>query len=288
MESTATLKGAVQFDVPSRASGLTYRVYVAMPIMPPPPGGYPVVYLTDGDGLFGTFQSQALLRQLGGEVVPAIIVGIGYPDSSPLAALRLRNKDLTPPTPDDKVIPMLKAPPFGGQVGGADAFRRFLVDELRPVIAKRASTDPARQILYGDSLGGLFALGVMFQHPADFSTYLISSPSVWWNDRAVLKDEPNFRRGVEAGDVTPRILITVGGLEQQLPARLPPGLAADAIRKLIGDFRMVDNATELASRLKAYRGRGNYEVEMLVFPGETHASVVPASISRSLEFALRP
>jgi hypothetical protein len=51
--------------------------------------------------------------------------------------------------------------------------------------------------------------------------------------------------------------------------------------------RMVNNASELAARLSALRS-ANMVVERTILDDEGHLSVVPASLSRALRFALPP
>jgi predicted alpha/beta superfamily hydrolase len=172
--------------------------------------------------------------------------------------------------------------------GGSELFYRFLTEELRPAIAAAYPTDGADQILYGHSLGGLFTLGVLFNHPSAFSTYLVSSPSIWWDAKTVLKGAPGFARKVEAGEAAPRIMIVVGGDEESVPKRLPPGVSVDQMKASASRFLMVTNARELAERLAALKGAPGYEVKFHAFEDEDHMSVLPASISRTLGFALEP
>ncbi len=63
--------------------------------------------------------------------------------------------------------------------GGGEAYETFLVDELKPFIEARYAVDPARSVLFGHSLGGLFAATVLVRHPRAFSGYLLASPSIW-------------------------------------------------------------------------------------------------------------
>ncbi|PQM29499.1 hypothetical protein CVO77_00810 [Sphingopyxis lindanitolerans] len=289
-QSPAVLTGAIQFDLPSAITERVYRIYVAVPDAPAPPAGYPVVIVNDGNGLFGTAAMQMTLGRFDG-LHPAIIVGVGYPVTDLLQTFALRTLDLTPPTPTDKIPPYLTTGPDyqDATFGGAELFYRFLVEELRPTIAAAYPTDFGDQTLFGDSLGGLFTLHVLFNHPNAFRTYVAASPSIWWNDCAVLKGETAFRNLVEAGRVAPRVLITVGGLEQST-ADLPAvsGAAREAIVKLITDARMVDNARELAGRLSAIESPEGALIRFHEFADETHQSVIPASISRAIGFALKP
>lgn len=283
----ATLSGAVQFDVASHVAGRAYRIQVYRPMLPPPPGGYPVVYVTDGNGLFGTAATQMMLRQFG-ELRPAIIVGVGYPVQDVLQPLVLRNHDLTPETPRENIPPELLNSPLarGATFGGAEAFYRFLVEELRPALAAAYPVNADDQTLFGDSLGGLFALHVLFRHPESFRSFAITSPSIWWNNGAVLTDEAAFRTRVASGGTAPRVLLMVGGMEQRESAGDTAGNAVDQGPAARG--RMVDNVRGLSQRLSSVRGAAGYRVRFDLFPGETHGSVVPSAISRALGFALGP
>lgn len=280
--------GSVQFDLASKEAGRTYRIFVFKPVTPPPPAGYPVIVVTDGNGMFPTAASISLFETLTG-AGSALVVGVGYPTTDFMTPMMLRNRDLTPVTPLSNISQTPGWPaPTAGTYGGAEPFYRFLTRELRPVIAAQYKTDPTRQTLYGHSLGGLFTLGVLFNHPEAFSTYVASSPSIWWNTRAVLKDEAGFVQKVKSGAVSPRVLIMVGGKEQDPPDPLPPGTTRAQEAKLMNDFRMVDNARDLGERLKALKGAPPYKVVVHVFEDEDHMSVIPASLSRAFTFALKP
>jgi predicted alpha/beta superfamily hydrolase len=204
-----------------------------------------------------------------------------------MAPMLLRMRDLTPETPLSRVRPIPGLPPPRAEdYGGAEPFYRFLVEELRPAIAAAFKVDPARQTLYGHSLGGLFTLGVLFRHPEAFQTYAASSPSIWWNRRALLKSVPAFEKRVAAGEAAARVLVMIGGLEQTPPAVPPPGYTAAQMRKLSKDALMVDNARELGGRLEALKGGSGYNARFVEFVDEDHMSVVPASLGRTLSFAL--
>jgi hypothetical protein len=173
------------------------------------------------------------------------------------------------------------------EVGQSEAFYRFIVDELRPAIAALYPVDPANQTLYGHSFGGLFTLGVLFNHPEAFRSYVASSPSIWWNGRSVLRGEAAFTHAVEAKRVAPRILLMVGGREQIVLSDepLPPGMTKEMAEKLTAEARMVDNMRELSTRLAGLKGGPDFTVESQVIDNEDHISVIPASIGRAVTFA---
>ncbi|WP_408590556.1 alpha/beta hydrolase [Novosphingobium sp.] len=168
---------------------------------------------------------------------------------------------------------------------GAEDFFRFITEEVRPAVAAIYKVDLKDQTLYGHSLGGLFTLHVLFNHPDSFRVFVASSPSIWFDDRVVLKDEAAFSQAVMAGKAAPRVLIEVGGLEEGVPKILPPGATESDICKSDARFRMISNACELADRLSRLKGAPGYEVQSHAFDGETHLTVMAASLSRALTFA---
>lgn len=285
-QSPATLRGSVQFDMASKISGRTYRVFVFKPLSDPPPGGYPAVFVTDANMMFpiAATISAAYLMQGGG----ALVVGIGYPAEDPLTPMQMRTRDLTPPTPLSGILQNPGMPPPKAEdYGGAEAFFRFITEELRPAIAAEHAIDPDNQTLYGHSLGGLFVLSALFNHPESFRNFAASSPSVWWNSRAILASEAAFAAEVRAKRATPRVLIMIGAEEQAMPPVPPPNMTRAQTRRLLAQARMVDNAAELAERLRRLRGGPGYVVRFVNFADEDHMSVVAASLSRTLAFALR-
>jgi hypothetical protein len=227
----------------------------------------------------------AMLQQF----APALVVGVGYPTTDPRELGTLRCRDLTPPTPLENIRITPGQPPATSEnYGGSPQFLRFLTEELRPLIASRWSVDPKSQTLYGYSLGGLFTLSALFSDPTAFSTYVAGSPSIWWNDRAVLEGVPDFARRIEAGEASPRVLVSIGAFEQDgTRTPTPPGMTPEAVRALVESACMVDNARELGQRLAALDGHGAYEGRFHLFDGEDHQSAMAASIGRALDFALR-
>lgn len=282
------LPGSSRFDLASKISGRAYRIFVAKPLMPPPAAGYPVLIVTDAALTFPITAGQNLSFAFDGGQA-ALVVGVGYATGDPAAPMRLRTRDMTPETPLSRIRTLPGQPaPKAQDYGGAEPFYRFLVEELRPAIAATFPTNPADQTLYGHSLGGLFALGVLFNHPEAFRTYAASSPSIWWNRRALLRGEAAFARRVRAGDVAARVLVMIGAREQTPTDPPPAGMTRAQMRQLAKAGRMVDNARELGARLSALKGGPGWEARFVEFADEDHLSVVPASLGRTLSFALRP
>ena len=163
---------------------------------------YPVLYMQDGQNLFDAHRAYVpgnhwRLREAADAAIgertarPMIIVGV----------------DHAGPARADEYTPV-KDPRHPGTGRAAD-YARFLIEELKPAIDARYRTlpGPADTAVGGSSLGGLISLDLALKHPDAFRGAIVMSPSVWWADRAILRD-------VDAYDgPPPRIWIDIGGRE---------------------------------------------------------------------------
>jgi uncharacterized protein len=254
--------GASQIDITSR-NGRNYRIFISVPSLPPPPGGFPVLYLLDGNASFATAMDTAAvqMRPSGGTgLAPGIIVGIGYPRETPFDMER-RTFDYL--APGGNPGPVFK-------VGGAAQFAAFIETELKPMLASSFPIDAARQALFGHSFGGLFVLWSLFTQPEAFQAHIAASPSIWWNERAILSNADAYIQRQSSATKT-RLLITVGGLEREIP------FAG-------GKLNMVADAEALRARLRA-KAEGSLEVSYAEIADETHMSVIPSAIGRGVRFA---
>lgn len=159
--------------------------------------------------------------------------------------------------------------------GDADNFLLMLEQEIRPFVEARYKLIADQQAIYGYSLGGLAVLRHMFRNPQAFNSFIIISPSIWWDNQVVLTDEAAFSSRVKNEDMNIRVLLTSAGDEQNCSA---PGASATC-----SSARMVDNASELAARLQAINPE-KLQVTRVIFEGESHASVPWAAVGRTLSF----
>lgn len=149
---------------------------------------YPVLYLHDGQNVFDAQAAgaewqvdEAAQRGVAsGRLRPFIVVAVSSVDAT-------RWDDYTP-TVVSAVPPGQTALERRG--GGAPAYARFLVEELKPAIdarfrTRRGSADTA---VGGSSLGGLVSMWLALHRPETFGAALVVSPSVWWDDRFILRD----------------------------------------------------------------------------------------------------
>lgn len=273
-----TLPNTQFWDMRSRNANREYRIFAFKPADAPPPEGYPVIYLLDGNALFATMvdavRAQSRIQKRTG-VSPAVVIGIGYPSDALFDASRYY--DYTMPTPPEQLISGPEGKPWP-ELGGVDAFTAFIEQDLKPEVERRFPIDFGRQAVLGHSLGGLFVLQTLFDHPDMFQTYVAGSPSIHWNKPFMAEAEQRFVSWLEQWDgqldgssrpKKPSLLITAGELEQSHPSR------------------MVENARGLAQRFAQIAERGKeLRVEYCEFAGESHISVLPALISRAVRFAL--
>lgn len=139
---------------------------------------YPVIYLLDGSA-DEDFIHVAGLVQFGSfswiRMIPeSIVVGIANVD---------RKRDFTSPSKNEKDHEELPTS------GGSTRFIEALAKEIRPLIGKLYRTQ-GPSTLIGQSLGGLLATEILYTRTDLFDNYIIVSPSLWWNDRSLLKKDP--------------------------------------------------------------------------------------------------
>lgn len=284
-----TLLGAEYFDFTSQITGREHRLFISVPTGDAPPEGFPVFYIFDGNGCFATVAEIMRSRAPADGLRPVIVVGIGYATDDLMTAMVLRMKDLSTPASAEwlATLPFVIPGLTVELTGGLDDFIRVVEEEIRPAIARLAPTNPSDQTVMGHSLGGLAVLRMLFTRPERYRTFVASSPSIWWSDQAILADEKSFCVRVAAGEASPRLLIEVGGREQTAEPSALRHFKSMAEAQASADFcGMVAKARALGQRLKAVKGSDGYVAETVVFTDEGHGSVLPAAISRGLQFAL--
>jgi len=142
---------------------------------------FPVLYLHDGQNLFDGATSfiPGMDWHVGqtadqwideGRVEPLIIVGI-------YNAGKQRLGEYTP----------TRVPRLGG--GGASRYAKFLLEEVGPFVQSRYRVLEGAENtgIGGSSLGGLVSLYLGLRKPRIFGKIVALSPSVWWNERVILR-----------------------------------------------------------------------------------------------------
>jgi predicted alpha/beta superfamily hydrolase len=263
------------------------RISVAAPAVAAPGADVPVLYVVDGDVLFGMAAEIARAVTSVAGFPAHYVVGIGY-DAAYADFLKLRTADLTPPIGADALesLGALGTAIGGDRGGGADAFLTFLVDTLRSEIATRyPQTMGGTPVLFGHSLGGLFTAHALLTRPDSFASFIVSSPSLWWDGFSILQKLPAFKERLAALPEQPRVFVDVGGKEQDLPTSVPEGLGVtlEDARAQIRAARMVDGAREFADALD---DAGMMNLRHVAFAEEDHVSAAQAGILHGMRFAL--
>jgi enterochelin esterase-like enzyme len=146
-----------------------------------PPVGAPLLVLHDGQNLFEPDRAHvpgqhwrvaetADALMAAAKLPPMLIAGIDHLGED-------RGAEMTP-TMGDRV-----------GMGGAAVYGRFILDDLVPFLARTygVRTDADGVAMGGSSLGGLVTLAIARQFPGRLSRLLVMSPSVWWDDRVILR-----------------------------------------------------------------------------------------------------
>jgi uncharacterized protein len=212
---------------------------------------YPVIYLLDGSAdedfihIVGLvqFNSFEWIKQ----VPKSIVVGIATVD---------RRRDFTFATAiqeDSKKYPT---------AGHSGKFILFIEKELQPFIEKKYRVNNDKTII-GQSLGGLLATEILLKKPALFNTYIIISPSLWWNNGSLLN---------ETTDILPEhfnqpTAVYIGvGKEGPTPTAIARVMEADA--------------NLLAEKIKGTQSK-NVKVFFDYLPHENHATIMHQAVSNS-------
>lgn len=270
--------------------GRRYRVQVSVPEAAAPKGGYPVLYVLDGNGWFGPAVDIARMREYE-KLSPTIVVGVA-PDGKAYFDVS-RSYDFTPPGTKD--------PDFEGiKLGGADEFLAFLDQVVQPWVGAHYPVDVHRRILFGHSMGGSFVLHALFRSPGSFDVYLAASPDIGLGDEIVPKEAPAFES--DPRRILPRLLVTVGSLEdapspalmddyrrwytahpEEIPGMTPDQAVAELFSGADG-YDKIGRTRALVQKLE----QSGVAAEFVEFDGDEHMAAAISALNRGIPFALRP
>lgn len=163
---------------------------------------YPVLYMQDGQNLFDP--QRAYVPGNHWHLKEAADAAIGERRAQAMIIVGI---DHAGPGRIDEYTPVKDRKHEGG--GRAADYARFLAEELKPVIDGRFRTlpDPADTAVGGSSLGGLVSLFLVLHRRDLFSRAAVMSPSVWWSERAILREVDAF------SGPPPRLWLDIGGRE---------------------------------------------------------------------------
>jgi uncharacterized protein len=166
----ASLFGTRQHELFCEGRGRSYVLSVALPEdYHALDKRYPVVYIFDGDVLFGMAASLTMSAAWAQEAPELIAVGIGYGVDSYDQWAELRELDLAlPGTTTHDASDSANSPQ-------PDLFLQTLRQEIVPYVDHTYRTLPDDRCLYGYSWGGFFVLYTLLREPHAFRRYMSGS-----------------------------------------------------------------------------------------------------------------
>ena len=209
---------------------------------------YPVIYLLDGSSDEDFIHIVGLVQYCSFEwvnqVPKSIVVGIATVE---------RRRDFTFPTTienDKKKYP---------STGNSAKFISFIEKELQPFVEKKFKTTASKTII-GQSLGGLLETEILFKKPTLFNKYIIISPSLWWDNGSLLKQNTS----IVDKTFTQETEIYIGvGKEGETPTEIPRIMEQDA--------------NLLAEIIKSTRSK-TVHVLFDYLPQENHATIMHQAV----------
>jgi len=226
-----------------------YNIFVTLPTnYTPKEKTYQVLYYLDAWTKTDVLNAAALHQTDQKQINPVILVGISY-NTNFEGRSPIRTRDY---------VPGLKS---NDTLHRADNFLQFIKTELIPYIDGKYATKVNDRGLLGFSYGGLFCAWVLKQEPELFQKMGIISPSLWYEEKALFKDEELLNNIKKAKNLN--LLIACGSLESD---------------------NMRSNSKQLFDLLNANQ---NIKVSNIVFEDENHSTVSIVAYNRALTYFYR-
>ena len=251
--------GSKVHTLPASAQGRVYQIYVKTPFGYDAPENagrtWPVIYLNDGPYTFQVASGVTHLPYRFNRLQQAILVGISYAQGDD--GMVSRRRDMTP----------WRDPGLPSASGGAPQYLAFIKGQVLPFVESRYRADPRRRTLAGQSYGGLFGAWVAVTEPELFDSYILTSPSLWYDDHQMFKAEAAY--AIRHKDLKARIYLATGELERPRPG----GDAED----------MVADQRAFAKALRS-RGYPGLKIRDEVTAGTVHETTFPVGLVHGLEW----
>ncbi|MFK5894365.1 MAG: alpha/beta hydrolase-fold protein [Pseudomonadota bacterium] len=211
---------------------------------------YPVLYILDGSKHF--LPAVGVINHMSN---PLNNANLRIPELIVVAIKNTKDRtlDLTPTSSSySPVENSTKQPPMGG---GSVKFLQFIEKELIPEIETKYRVLPHRTFV-GHSFGGLTVLHSLLIQPGLFNNYIATDPSLWWDDKIMLKWVQKFI--LENKEKKARIFMSSADHE-----------ASDSFSSFIN---MTASNKFFYERLQKSQS-GDLNVKFQIFPGQDHGSV---------------
>lgn len=254
------------FDLTCGRTGVEHTVAVGLPVRHGSLDRVPLLLCLDGPWLFGTVLDATRIMSMSGEAPEAAVVGLSFADDSMSEYLRQRARWYSPTPWVPPEVTGAKGL-VAEECGRAAELLDFVRDQLLPVVEADhlGGTPVSERWLVGHSFSALFGLRTLFTDPGLFDKWLLASPSIWWDDRAVLAYEGAWAEHHD--DLPAKVFLSHGDTEGE-PGPDPT-------------FRMGANVEELVATLRG-RAYPGLTLSYRVLPGDGHASSIGAAVSHGL------
>jgi predicted alpha/beta superfamily hydrolase len=239
-------------ELEEKSSGRVYPLFIQVPASYTSQTDkiYPVIYLTDAHYSFPIVAGAMRFPTNIGVMQHTIIVAVSYEKGS--VGTNSRTRDYTPTV----------AKAWKQQTGNALGHKVFLRDTVIPFIEHHYRADKKDRTFVGNSLGGLFGAYILLTEPELFSNYILGSPSVWFDQNAILAVQ-----AVKPKRKT-KVYLSVG--EYETPAY---GEGQD----------MVTGAVQLREKIAGIDGSA-IELNFSTISGASHATAFPTTAIQGLDW----
>jgi len=225
-----------------------YHLFVMLPKGYVQDKKYPVVYLLDGGAMYPILAAYYRYLRVGKELPELIIAGISY-GTSDWQKGNQRARDYTAPSQERSYW------------GGAAKFVEILNKEIFPLIENKYSVDNEKRIVFGQSLGGQFALYAALKSPDLFYGYIASNPALHRNlDFFLTTETAKLEK-----KVLPKLFVSSGS-DDEKRFRIP------AI-KWMQHWREKDNLP--------------WQLKTTTLEGQNHFSAVPQAFRQGLKWIFK-
>ena len=131
-------------------------------------------------------------------------------------------------------------------------------------LVANANVDRERIGTYGGSYGGFMTFMALFTAPDLFSNYIIGSPSVWFDNNALLALKAN---------------------KPQMPIKVYVSVGAKETPAFGEGQNMVEGAAQLVQKINALNS-DNIKLKSVVIEGAQHATAFPTNAIQGLDWVL--
>ena len=234
-----------------------------------PEKSYPVLWLTDGSLAHDLTVGIADTLTLGNLAPELIVVSVGAPNNTGMMGYARRSVEFAAegerylfdgPGADWMYANARAAGmDLDATPSKADDFLSFIIDEVRPALAKkyRFSGDHG---LAGHSGGGAFTAWPLFARPLEFNKYIIGSPALHASDRLVMKMEEEYAK--DHKDFPVSVYLAVGGAEINNMAMAAWEIVSAPV--LLAERLRIRQYPSLQLKGKVYEGRNHLDVLPLI------------------------